>query len=259
MKTYLLSLQDAVATEMKGAELLEKTDKVVLIYSKGKDTLSISVHEMLTSIKCKVEFSEVSLPNAKSEAIMAHFAYLSGLAIGQSSQVALIDTTQSLSSLDYLGLHIYPDIATAVKGQKKTRKTTNTITIVNNRITVRKPRKDKALDLTTLTSTTESVDQQKKDAVSVSTDISKQNVKKGESRKKDIKDLKQFLATFETKEYAPQNHCMAIYEGVKNSIKTGLPVEQCIADALIVDEIVVKAKKTLTGHYNEIKKFVSEM
>lgn len=123
MRTIILSLQDAVETGLKDIDLLEKQDKVIFVYLKGKDTISIPVHNALSQLKCKTEFYEIPDENAKKEDMLIYFAYLAGSNPG----AAIIDTGAMFTKLTYLGIRRFADFKSLANG-KSVRKPKETVT-----------------------------------------------------------------------------------------------------------------------------------
>ena len=78
MKTIIISLAYAIKTGLKDAELLEKQDKIIFLYGKGKDTISIGVHNALNQIKCKTEFFEIPDQDLTEDKMDIYYAFFAG-------------------------------------------------------------------------------------------------------------------------------------------------------------------------------------
>lgn len=236
MRTIILSLQDAVENGLKDIELLDKQDKVIFIYLKGKDSISIAVHNALTQLKCQTEFYEVPDETATEADLLMYAGYLAGCNRG----AVVIDHGAVFARLAYLNIPRYQDFKSVISG-KSIKKS-----ITAEPVRTRKPR-------TTA---------RKEDAASL-VEVVKEKKKRKTSAEpvteKSIDDLKTFLSNCATTDCDPSKTTMSIYEAVKNHITEKIPLEEALKETIIIESKIQKLHTVLDGKWAQLTKLVEEI
>ena len=249
-KTFLITLKGAIKTELKDADLAEKADKIVFLYPKNEATISLQVHNQLAVIKAKTEFVEVC--SEKIADMLVQFAYLTGLYTGQGSDVSIISESPSITALQNGNFKIYPDFKSAIKGIQSTA--------VRKPRTPRAPKEEQPVETKATKEVIEEFPVKNVPMMSTKkTTTPKGRPKKVEVEKPTVDDLKSLLGNYKTDMFNPQNHCMSIFEATKKSIKENSPMDECIAEAMMIDSLAESANKCLKSHYKEIITLVKKM
>ncbi len=237
MKTIILTLEEAVETELKGAELLKPEDKIIFVYQKGTDSISITVHNMLSALQCQIEFAEVPVvdsSNKNESTMLAYIAYL----IGANENSIYVDSNNSFVELTYLDFHRTTNIRSAIN-----------ITDIKDRNSIlsgekkKKPRKNRKEEVAA--SSKEVVpDKEKTTAESIMDKTEADKPKTRRTRNKQapssaissIEDLKAYLKTLSTDEFDPSTMTMGIFESVRNSIKNESYLEEEMEKTIIINK-----------------------
>lgn len=246
MRTVILSLQDAVETGLKDIDLLEKQDKVIFVYLKGKDTISIPVHNALSQLKCKTEFYEIPDENAKKEDMLIYFAYLAGSNPG----AAIIDTGAAFAKLTYLGISRFADFKSLANG-KSVRKTKELVA-GEQPVRKRKPRITESPAFNAI-NPPEPEEKPKTEKKSV------QKEKSDHSAVTDINDLKAYLKNCATESFDPSVSAMSIYEAVKKTITDGIPLNQALEETLFIEGKIKLVNDSLQGKWQQVTDMVKEI
>lgn len=266
MRTIILSLQDAVETGLKDIDLLEKQDKVIFVYLKGKDTISIPVHNALSQLKCKIEFYEIPDENAKKEDMPIYFAYLAGSNPG----AAIIDTGATFTKLTYLGISRFADFKSLANG-KSVRKPKETVT-GEQPVRKRKPRITESPAFNVIDAPVE----KKKPRITESPAFNAINPPEAEEKPKtgkksvqkektdhsavtDINDLKAYLKNCATESFDPSVSAMSIYEAVKKTITDGIPLNQALEETLFIEGKIKLVNDSLQGKWQQVTDMVREI
>lgn len=232
MRTIILSLQDAVENGLKDIELLDKQDKVIFIYLKGKDSISISVHNALTQLKCQTEFYEVPDETATEEDLLMYAGYL----VGCNRGAVVIDHGAVFVKLAYLNIPRYQDFKAVISG-KSIKKS-----ITAEPVRTRKPR-------TTV----------KKEDAGSPVETKKRKISAEPAAGKSIEDLKTFLSNCATTDCDPSKTTMSIYEAVKKHITEKMPLEEALKETIIIESKIQKLHTVLDGKWAQITKLVEEI
>lgn len=255
MRTVILSLQDAVETGLKDIDLLEKQDKVIFVYLKGKDNITIGVHNALAQLKCKTEFYEIPDEAATKTDMPMYFAYL----VGSNPGAVIIDTGETFAKLTYLNIERYQNFKSLVggKGIRKTKESVGADQPARKRRT-----------RATVAATTVSKEESKEfpinppedGSVTVESKTAEKVIRRQRERTegKDINDLKQFLHSCATSEYDPSQNTMSIFEAVKKSI-AGVPIKNALKETVIIDTKIQKIDNALIGRWSKIEEIVREI
>ena len=86
MKYVLISLAESTKLDFSGSEKLGKTDHLILLYVKGKKTLSAKIKEQLEDIPAVIEYYEIG---ATSE-LWLNMAYLIGVHTASKHDVYVV-------------------------------------------------------------------------------------------------------------------------------------------------------------------------
>lgn len=260
MKTIILTLDEAVKTELKGAELLKPEDKIVFVYQKGKDSISIAVHNMLASLQCKTEFTEVPAIASKTESENTTLAYISYL-IGANKDSIFVDSDNTFVELTYLGLSRATNIQSAIN-----IKDCNSHKL-EEKIKKQPGRKKKEKTTTTETETSKEVIPDKEEVVAevvpVTEKKEKSEVKKPRTRKtttkqvpastiSSIEDLKSYLKSLATDDFDPSTMTMGIFESVKNSIANKSELEEEMKKTIIISKKIEMINATVKENWTYI-------
>lgn len=244
MKTIILTLEEAVKTELKGAELLKPEDKIIFVYQKGTDSISIAVHNILSALQCQIEFAEVPViavitPSNKNESTMlAYIAYL----IGANENSIYVDSNNSFVELTYLDFHRTVNIRSAINITDI--KDRNSILSGEKKEKPRKKRKEKVAVSEASSKevvpdkekiTTESIMESKTEADKPKTRRTR-NKQASSSAISSIEDLKVYLKTLSTDEFDPSTMTMGIFESVRNSIKNESDLEAEMEKTIIISK-----------------------
>lgn len=262
MKTIILTLDEAVRTELKGAELLKPEDKIVFVYQKGKDSISIAIHNMLASLQCKTEFAEVPAIASKTESENTTLAYISYL-IGANKDSIFVDSDNTFAELTYLGFSRATNIRSAINIkdcdshglEEKVRKQPG------------RKRKEKTHTTETETETSKEVIPDKGEVVAEVVPVTekKENaeVKKLRTRKtttkqvpastiSSIEDLKSYLKSLATDDFDPSTMTMGIFESVKNSIANKSELEEEMKKTIIISKKIEMINATVKENWTYI-------
>lgn len=240
MKTIILTLEEAVETELKGAELLKPEDKIIFVYQKGTDSISIAVHNMLSALQCQIEFAEVPVvdsSNKNESTMLAYIAYL----IGANENSIYVDSNNSFVELTYLDFHRTTNIRSAIN-----------ITDIKDRNSIlsgekkKKPRKTQKEKVAVSEASSKEVvpDKEKTTAESIMDKTEADKPKTRRTRNKQvsssaissIEDLKAYLKTLSTDEFDPSTMTMGIFESVRNSIKNESDLEEEMEKTIIINK-----------------------
>lgn len=245
MRTVILTLEDAVKTGLKNIELLDKQDKVIFVYPKGKDSISIQVHTALAQLKCKVEFFEIPDENAVKQDMLMYFAYLAG----SNSNSVVVDTTADLSKLTYLNIPRYQDfksiivkkVASRQPQKKTTRERKASVKEENENPPVKKQKED--------------IQQTKPKSVK------RTNPKTGSTPKNNtgMDELKEFLQVNATAEFNPASLTMGIYEAISQTVLEGTPIKEALKNVIIIDAKIDSLNHALQGKWNKIQDIVEKI
>lgn len=262
MKTIILTLDEAVKTELKGAELLKPEDKIVFVYQKGKDSISIAVHNMLASLQCKTEFAEVPAIASKTESENTTLAYISYL-IGANKDSIFVDSDNTFAELTYLGFSRATNIRSAINikdcnshgleekvkkqpGRKRKEKTTTT---ENETETSKEVIPDKEEVVAEVVQATE-----KKE----NTEVKKPKTRKTTTKQvpastiSSIEDLKSYLKSLATDDFDPSTMTMGIFESVKNSIANKSELEEEMKKTIIISKKIEMINAVVKGNWTYI-------
>ena len=248
--TYIITLKDAIRTELKNADLVDKNDIIIFLYPQGNDSISLKVHQQLKVIKAKTEFKEVS--SSIKNSIVIDCAYLAGVYTGQGNSVSLISEGSEFTVLEDM-IPIYPDFNSAIKG------------VVRKKTPTKKASADKPVPKTAKAKTVISAPKsvvEKVQPVIVKTPAPRGRKPKAviaEDKRYSPDDLRDLLSQYESNTFCPQNHTMNILEAGKASITKDLPFEQCIKDAMMIDSLAEGAIKCLKPHYSDVLKLVKKI
>lgn len=252
MRTVILTLEDAVKTGLKNIELLDKQDKVIFVYPKGKDSISIQVHTALAQLKCKVEFYEIPDENAVKQDILMYFSYLAGC----NSNSVVVDTTADLSKLTYLNIPRYQDFKSIITKKVTTRqsqdKTSRGIK-ANVEVRVKSVKEeDKSLP----------VERQKEDIQQTKPKSAKREKSKtGPAPKNNtgMDELKAFLQANATEKFNPASLTMGIYEAISQTVMEGTPIKEALKNVIIIDTKIDSLNHALQGKWNKVQDIVEKI
>lgn len=257
MRTVILTLKDAVETGLKDIDLLDKQDKVIFVYPKGKDSISIQVHTALAQLKCKVEFFEIQDENATKQDIPVYFAFLAG----SNPNSVVIDTGSDLTKLSFLGIPRYQDFKSVVS-----KKAVNTH-FKNAQPKKRTRKQSEEIDKTPI----------KADVMNPPEEVEKENQKKTPepvpeakpARKPRAKvssspsgtatmdDLKAFLQSNATEKFNPATMTMSIYEAITQNVLKGTPINQALKETIIIEAKVETVNNALQGKWGKVTDIVT--
>lgn len=253
MRTVLLTLKDAVETGLKDIELLDKQDKVIFLYPKGKDNISIQVHTALSQLKCKVEFYEIPDENVSDQDMAIYFAYLTG----SNPNTVIVDTGAVLVKLSYLNIPRYPDFR-SLFGKKdsvqpkenRTRKTKNTAAteLVKESVT-KMPAKRKASSTVQAEQLSLPIEESKR--------VKKPSAKQDATA--DMDSLKTFLQANANERINPATLTMGIYEAVSNSIINKTLISEELKKVIIIDCKIDALNDALQGKWGKVTDMVSDI
>lgn len=253
MRTVLLTLKDAVETGLKDIELLDKQDKVIFLYPKGKDNISIQVHTALSQLKCKVEFYEIPDENVSDQDMAIYFAYLAGS--NQNSMI--VDTDATLTKLSNLNIPRYPDFK-SLFGKKdsiqskeiRARKTKNVADAESVKESATKmPAKRK----TNSTVQAEQLALPFEEAKRVKKPRAKQDATA------DMDSLKIYLQANANEKINPATLTMGIYEAVSNSILNKTLISEELKKVIIIDSKIDALNEALQGKWGKVTDMVSDI
>lgn len=241
MKTIILTLEEAVETELKGAELLKPEDKIIFVYQKGTDSISIAVHNMLSALQCQIEFAEVPVvdsSNKNESTMLAYIAYL----IGANENSVYVDSNNSFVELTYLDFHRTVNIRSAINITDN--KDRNSILSGEKK---KKPRKNRKEKVAVSETSSKEVDPDKEKITAESIMENKTEADKPKTRRtrnkqvpssaiSSIEDLKSYLKTLSTDEFDPSTMTMGIFESVRNSIKNESDLEAEMEKTIIINK-----------------------
>lgn len=238
MKIVLISLEDVVKTEINGSEKLDKTDKIIILYRKNKDNLSVPVFSRLSTVKCNVEFVEI-FETANTHDFETKIAYLTGLNINKGT-VYVIDTSKNYTSLGtYCDIPLYANIDSALTGKRN---------VVNS--LAAKP-----------VTTVKKADEKKERQVVEKKPRERKTTKDTlfEKRDEQMGRFKKFLKSCKTADFDPSDYEMSLFMSIKQAIvsKTKSPVSDGIKKALIETNTVKKAEKAFAGKEKELEEIVT--
>lgn len=239
MRTIILSLKDAVTNGLKDIDLLDRQDKVIFIYLKGQDSISIAVHNSLMQLKCQTEFYEVPDEAATDADLLMYAGYLAGC----NREATVIDYGSIFAKLAYLNIPRYPDFKSVISG-KSIKKSA-----AAEPVRTRKPRTVTRKDAeSSETGLPEKTEEKKKPKVS-----------KTPATGKSIDDLKIFLSNCATTDCDPSKITMSIYESVKKNITEHMPLEDALKETIIIESKIQKLHAALDGKWAQITKLVEEI
>lgn len=124
MKYVLISLAESTKLDFSGSEKLGKTDHLILLYVKGKKTLSAKIKEQLEEIPAVIEYYEIG---AASE-LWLNMAYLIGVHTASKHDVYVItedkDKFPSKIAKEVKVYSAFRSIAGSAASSKSTAKST---------------------------------------------------------------------------------------------------------------------------------------
>ena len=249
MRTIILTLDEAVKTQLDGAELLDSKDLIIFAYPEGGDLISLAVHNKLAELKCKTEFVKApSLPGVKDDKtiLLLFFACL----IGGNENPFVIDSSNELSLLDFIKPVRRESIASVINSSaclteeekpKRTRKKKQANTeAVSEAVSeaveeaedsvVESPSKEEVLAENTQASDAE---EPKAEEVKKPRKNRKQNSAAAIAT---IDDLKAYLKGLSSDDFDPSTMTMGIYESVRNSITKGTHIDSELKNTIIIDK-----------------------
>ena len=128
MKYVLMLLSEASKIDFAGADKLTKSDHLVILYAKGKKTITAAVQEQLDALKATVDFTEI----AQTADAWLHVAYLLGYHVASKHDTYVVtkDKTKVPTKLT-ADAHIYTGFKTitgATSSSSSSSKKTTTST-----------------------------------------------------------------------------------------------------------------------------------
>lgn len=262
MRTIIMTLKDAIDTELRYADKLDKTDKIIFIYPEGKDLISLKVHAALLTLKCKTEFF------AYTEQVAVQMAFLVGINQKNLNEIYIVDTTQKFKDMENFGAKIITDLADAIKGIKSVP--TKPKAESSNQVKSKADSAEKSVTSSKrrgrpAAASVKDVVTEKDDIKEAKTDTAvKKKTEKKTSNKNEspimnkMEEFKAFLDTLKTDEYNPADNAFGIHNGIKNAIKQNISVKEGISNALIDKDLISKSEKALVGSYSKLEKMVRE-
>ena len=263
MITIILTLEEAVKTGLEGAELLNSKDKIIFVYPEGKDSISIAVHNMLSSLKCQTDFVKVPVVDSEKEnekLMLACIAYL----VGANENAFVIDDNNKFVSLSYLNIDrsinirsINLDDDSSLSGQDDKKKPVK-------RRSTKKDKESPVENIVTELSVEEDTEKSPDKNESVDETIVKEEVKKSRQRKtkkksgisvtkvKSLDDFKAMLKIFATDEFDPSTMAMGIFESVKKSIWNKTSIDKELKDTIIIDKKIDLINASLGEYWADI-------
>lgn len=119
MKYAIVLLSEASKLDFAGSEKLTKTDHVVIIYVKGKKTVSAALKETLDGLKATIDYYEI----AKSTDAWLSVAYLMGYHAASKHDVYVITADKTKIPNKLVGdAHVYTSFK-SIAGSSATTKT----------------------------------------------------------------------------------------------------------------------------------------
>lgn len=109
MKYVIMLLSEASKIDFAGADKLTKSDHLVILYAKGKKTITAAVQEQLDALKATVDFTEI----AQTADAWLHVAYLLGYHVASKHDTYVVtkDKTKVPTKLT-ADAHIYTGFKT---------------------------------------------------------------------------------------------------------------------------------------------------
>lgn len=128
MKYVIMLLSEASKIDFAGADKLTKSDHLVILYAKGKKTITVAVQEQLDALKATVDFTEI----AQTADAWLHVAYLLGYHVASKHDTYVVtkDKTKVPTKLT-ADAHIYTGFKTitgATSSSSSSSKKTTTST-----------------------------------------------------------------------------------------------------------------------------------
>lgn len=128
MKYVIMLLSEASKIDFAGADKLTKSDHLVILYAKGKKTITAAVQEQLDALKATVDFTEI----AQTADAWLHVAYLLGYHVASKHDTYVVtkDKTKVPTKLT-ADAHIYTGFKTitgATSSSSSSSKKTTTST-----------------------------------------------------------------------------------------------------------------------------------
>lgn len=260
MRTVILTLKDAVETGLKDIDLLDKQDKVIFVYPKGKDSISIQVHTALAQLKCKVEFYEIPDENATKQDIPIYFAYLAG----SSQNPAVIDTGSDLAKLAFLNIPRYPDFK-SILSKKSVSGTSQVKTQRSKKPKAETPLKEEPAPKPAkenFMNIPEEKTPEKKAAPVKTVTPEPTPVKKAKPKAatptggNTMDDLKAYLEQNATETFNPASMTMSIFEAISNNVLKGTPINQALKESIIIESKVESVNHALQGKWGRVTDIV---
>ena len=83
-------------------------------------------------------------------------------------------------------------------------------------------------------------------------------------RKKSISEVnrenfREYLSQYATDNFNPSEYAMTIFDSCKKAITGNLPLQKCIVEGMLIDELGRKADEAFSGHYEEIENTVKNI
>lgn len=259
MKTIILTLEEAVKTQLEGADLLDSKDKIIFVYPEGKDSISIAVHNMLSSLRCQTDFVKVPVLDSEKEnekLMLACIAYL----VGSNENAFVIDDNNKFVSLSYLNIDRSINIRSidlndnsSLSGQEDKKRSVR-------RRSTKKDKESSAENIVTELPAEEIAEK----SPDKNETIAEENIKKPRTRRskknsgitisnvKSLDDFKSLLKTFATEEFDPSTMAMGIFESVKKSICNKTSIDQELKDTIIIDKKIDMINEAVGDYWSDI-------
>lgn len=250
MKTIIISLAYAIKTGLKDADLLEKQDKIIFLYGKGKDTISIGVHNALNQIKCKTEFFEIPDQDLTEDKMDIYYAFFAGK---NPDVVIVCDKKVSHIGEYHLGITVHESFTSLSQRKRNSDET--------------KRGRKKSLN-------TQPFEEQSK-VISVESSGTKEaTVKKAASgsdtgktviptkTSKDDHSMAEFtdyLKQISTKENRLESFPMTIFQALCLMINSKLTLRESLEQTLYLEEKVNAAEKGLQGHTDKLLEITKQI
>lgn len=258
-RTIIMTLQDAVETQLKDIEKLGKQDNVIFLYLKGKDNISIAVHNALSYLNCHTEFFEIPDETANKSDMLIYLAYLAGSNKGTGAQpgAAIIDTQNACGKLAFLNIPMYSSFSDFLNGKQKSEKKTEQVQ------RERKPRSTKTpksigKSNPAIEQETEEKPKQAESPAKTTKGTTTAKAKPA-TQKVTMETFKDFLKTLATDEYDPSADASSIYYSLEASILQNVGIQAALKGTLILEDRVNVVNKALNGEWDKTRKMVEDM
>lgn len=257
MRTVILSLKDAVETGLRDIDLLDKQDKVIFVYLKGKDSISIQVHTALAQLKCKIEFYEIPDENATKQDMPMYFAFLAG----SNPNPCVVDTGAEMAKLTYLNIPRHPDFKSILSKKASTGPTKGNIP---------RSRKPRTKDTADKKPSMEKYEEKeyaptvKEESQKIETPKPQNSSAKPIGKHKSsstgtasMDDLKAYLKEQATDSFNPATLTMGIYEAVSKTVLKGTLISEELENIIIIDSKITALNNALQGKWGKVTDIVT--